>query len=183
MNGIIDTGIMLSNRDTGHPDRAEQARRLLMLLMETERAIYRDPDIASTYLNQAISLLTVTKHNKQNPCRPRGGLASWQISRVDKFITDNISSSIRTIELASLLRLSVSHFTHAFKQTTGTTPLIYIATIRIKAAQQFMLCSTHSLSDIALSHGFCDQAHFCRVFRRETGLSPQTWRRLYASNA
>ena len=183
MSGIIDTGIMLSNRDAGHPDRAEQARRLLMLLMETERAIYRDPDIASTYLNQAINLLTVTRHNKQTPCKPRGGLASWQMSRIDKFINNNISNSIRTIELASLLSLSSSHFTHAFKQTTGMTPLVYVAAMRVKAAQQFMLCSTRSLSDVALSHGFCDQAHFCRVFRRETGLSPQTLRKLYASNA
>lgn len=152
-----------------------------MLLMETEKTIHHDPDIASTYLNQAIGLLTVVKQNKQNPCKPRGGLARWQISRVDKFINDNISSSIRTIELALLLGLSVGHFTHAFKQTTGMTPLIYVATMRVKAAQQSMLCSTHSLSDVALSHGFCDQAHFCRVFRRETGLSPQTWRKLYAS--
>lgn len=183
MSESIDTGIMLSNSGVGRPGRAEQARRLLMLLVETERAIYRDPDIASTYLNQAISLLTVTRHNKHNPYKPRGGLASWQMSRVDRFINDNISSSIRTVELASLLSLSASHFTHAFKQTTGMTPLVYVATMRVKAAQQFMLCSMHSLSDVALSHGFCDQAHFCRVFRRETGLSPQTWRRLYASNA
>ncbi len=183
MSGSIDAGIMLSNSDVSRTERAEQARRLLTLLMEMERAIYRDPDIASTYLNQAISLLTATRYNKQNPHKPRGGLASWQISRVDKFINDNISNSIRTTELASLLSLSVSHFTHAFKQTTGMTPLIYVATMRVKAAQQFMLCSTRSLSDVALHHGFCDQAHFCRVFKRKTGLSPQTWRKIYASNA
>ncbi|MGM3390032.1 AraC family transcriptional regulator [Stutzerimonas stutzeri] len=183
MSGSIDTGIILSSSDVGSPDRAEQARRLLMLLMETEKAIYNDPGIASTYLNQAISLLAVTKHNKQNPYKPRGGLANWQISRVDKFINDNISNKIRTIELSSLLSLSVSHFTHAFKQTTGMTPSIYVASVRVKAAQQFMLSSTRSLSDVALSHGFCDQAHFCRVFRRKTGLSPKTWRKLYASNA
>ncbi|MDH1730179.1 helix-turn-helix domain-containing protein [Pseudomonas chengduensis] len=183
MSESIDTGIMLSHSDVGRPDRAEHARRLLILLMETERAIYHDPDIASTYLNQAISLLAVTRHNKQTPHKPRGGLASWQMSRIDKFINKNISNSIRTIELASLLSLSASHFTHAFKQTTGMTPLVYVAVMRVKAAQQFMLCSTRSLSDVALSHGFCDQAHFCRVFRRETGLSPQTWRKLYASNA
>ncbi|WP_313118473.1 AraC family transcriptional regulator [Ectopseudomonas guguanensis] len=182
MSESIDTGITLSAGDVGRPERAEQARRLLTLLMETERAIYRDPDIASTYLNQAISLLTVTRHNKTS-YKPRGGLASWQMSRIDKFINNNISNSIRTIELASLLSLSPSHFTHAFKQTTGMTPLVYVAAMRVKAAQQFMLCSTRSLSDVALSHGFCDQAHFCRVFRRETGLSPQTWRKLYASNA
>ena len=182
MSESIDTRITLSAGDVGRPERAEQARRLLTLLMETERAIYRDPDIASPYLNQAISLLTVTRHNKTS-YKPRGGLASWQMSRIDKFINNNISNSIRTIELASLLSLSPSHFTHAFKQTTGMTPLVYVAAMRVKAAQQFMLCSTRSLSDVALSHGFCDQAHFCRVFRRETGLSPQTWRKLYASNA
>lgn len=29
-----------------------------------------------------------------------------------------------------------------------------------------------------LNHSFCYQSHFCRVFKRETRLSPQIWRKL-----
>ncbi len=183
MNGRIDTEPSTNNNAAGRPVYAKQTRRLLMLLMETEKAIYRNPDIASTYIKQAISLLAAAKQNKQPSYKTRGGLARWQILRIDTFISENISNSIRKTKLASLLGLSVSHFSHAFKQTTGMTPSIYVAAARVKAAQQNMLRSEQSLCDVALSHGFCDQAHFCRVFRRETGLSPQTWRKLYTSQS
>jgi transcriptional regulator GlxA family with amidase domain len=40
-----------------------------------------------------------------------------------------------------------------------------------------MITSTHSLTDIALSVGFSDQAHLCRLFRQAFGESPSGWRR------
>lgn len=179
MNGSVSTGYSLDNTAFSGSDRLKQAKQLLTLLVETERTLHHDPDIASTYLNEAIALLAVGRQGGHSPHRNRGGLARWQISRIDEFINEHLDHCIRTTELASLLGLSVSHFSHAFKQTIEMTPLMYVTARRVEAARQYMLCSTHSLSDIALSHGFCDQSHFCRVFRRETGLSPQTWRKLH----
>lgn len=182
MNGDSSTGCSLDSTGFGGPDGLkQQTRQLLTLLIKMERTIHDDPDIASTYLYQAIVLLAADNQSGPSPHKHRGGLARWQVSRIDEFINKHIDHPIRTTELASLLGLSVSHFSHAFKQTTGMTPLMYVAAARVTAAQQDMLFSAQSLSDIALSHGFCDQSHFCRVFRRETGLSPQTWRKLHTA--
>lgn len=183
MNGSGSTGHSLGNAASSVPDRLKQARKLLALLMETERTLHHDPNIAATYLNEAIALLEADQQGRPLPYRNRGGLARWQIARIDEFINEHLDQCIRTTELASLLGLSVSHFSHAFKQTTGMTPLMYVTGKRVEATRQYMLCTTQSLSDIALSHGFCDQSHFCRVFRREMGLSPQAWRNLHAPNA
>lgn len=182
MNEHTSTGHLLDNTSSRGPDYLKQMRQLQALLMEAERTLQRDPDIASTYLNQAIDLLAVDNQSGPLSHRSRGGLARWQISRVDEYINEHLDHCIRTPELASLLGLSVSHFSHAFKQTTGMTPLMYVTAARVEAARQYMLCSAHSLSEIALSHGFCDQSHFCRVFRRETGLSPLTWRKLHTAS-
>lgn len=165
------------------PEHVKQVRQLLTLLMETEQTIHHDPDIALTYLNQAIALIAVDNQSKSSCYKHRGGLARWQVSRVDTFINKHIDQCIRTTELASLLGLSVSHFSHAFKQTTGMTPQRYVVAARLAATREYMLSSARSLSEIAHSHGFCDQSHFCRLFRRETGLSPQTWRKLHATSA
>lgn len=182
MNGDTSAGDLLDNTASRGPDCLKPTRQLLTLLMEAERAIRHDPDIASTCLNQAIDLLAIDRQCGSLPHRNRGGLARWQISRVDQYINEHLDHCIRTTELASLLGLSASHFSHAFKQMTGMAPMMYVTTARVEAARQYMLCSADSLSEIALSHGFCDQSHFCRVFRRETGLSPQAWRKLHTAN-
>jgi len=160
-----------------------QARRLLTLLTATQKAIRYDSSIASAYLTEAIALLPVEDHIDASQRKNKGGLASWQVTRIDKFIEKNIDQCIRTTELASLLGLSVSHFSHSFKKTTGATPLMYVAATRVEAARQHMLRSDEPLSEIALRHGFCDQSHFCRVFRRETGLAPLAWRKLHEAGA
>ncbi|WP_386084036.1 helix-turn-helix domain-containing protein [Vreelandella sp. F11] len=130
-------------------------------------------------LLRAISLLTADSDSKPSQNRITGRLARWQIARVNDFIDQHLGRCIRTIELASLLGLSTSYFSHLFKQTMGVTPLMYVTARRVEAAGQYMLSSECSLSEIALRYGFCDQSHLCRVFKRETGLSPQTWRKRY----
>ena len=75
--------------------------------MEAERAIDHDLDIAATYLNQAIALLTIENQNEGAQRIHRGGLARWQILRVNEFINEHLDQCIRTAELASLLGLSV----------------------------------------------------------------------------
>ena len=182
MNGSASTCYPVGSTSSCGHEWLKQNRQLLTLLTEAERAIDHDRDIVSTYLNQAIALLTIENQSEGAQRIHRGGLARWQVSRVNEFINAHLGHCIRTAELASILSLSVSHFSHAFKQTTGMTPLMYVTTRRVEAAERYMLCSAHSLSEIALTLGFCDQSHFCRVFRRETGLSPQAWRNLHAPN-
>jgi transcriptional regulator GlxA family with amidase domain len=48
---------------------------------------------------------------------------------------------------------------------------------RVHRAQGLMLTTTESLSQIAVQCGMADQAHFCKLFRRLVGESPNAWRR------
>ncbi len=105
------------------------------------------------------------------------GLVPWQARKVREFIDESLNSKIRLQDCAATVRLSTSHFSRAFKATFGTTVLDYIHRRRVERAQQLMLMSEQPLAQIALSCGFADQAHYCRVFRTMVGLSPNAWRR------
>jgi len=115
---------------------------------------------------------------RATPAGPAGhGLAPWQVRKVRAFIDASLDSKIRLQDCASQTRLSANHFSRAFKATFGTTVLDYIHRRRVERSQQLMLTSEQPLSQIALSCGFADQAHYCRVFRAVVGLSPNVWRR------
>lgn len=105
------------------------------------------------------------------------GLVPWQVRKVQEFIDASLDSKIRLQDCASRARLSANHFSRAFKATFGMTVLNYIHQRRVERAQQLMLISKRPMSQIALSCGFGDQAHYCRVFRAVVGLSPSAWRR------
>jgi AraC family transcriptional regulator len=116
------------------------------------------------------------------PIEPvRGGLAPWRIRRVTIHIEKNLGTAVRTKDLAALVELSTFHFCRAFRDSLGDSPHAYVTRRRIERAQNFMLTTNTSLSQIAMDCGLADQSHFNRLFRQFVGESPGAWRRARAT--
>jgi AraC family transcriptional regulator len=107
----------------------------------------------------------------------RGGLAPWQVRQVIRHIDASLASTLRTRDCAKISRLSASHFSRAFKVSFGETFARYISRRRTERAQEMMMMTDERLCQIALSCGFADQSHFTRVYHRQVGSSPASWRR------
>lgn len=65
----------------------------------------------------------------------------------------------------------------AFRQHYQQSVAEYVRTLRIRDACRALTESDRSLAEIAAEAGFCDQAHFTRVFRRLIGIPPGQFRR------
>jgi|ERR1700730_9291356 AraC family transcriptional regulator len=111
----------------------------------------------------------------------RGGLAPWQIHRLTAHILANLDTTLRTRDLAALVRLSPFHFCRAFRDSLGDSPHGYVMRRRMERAQGLMLSTGASLAQIAADCGLADQAHFSKLFRRFAGESPGAWRRARAT--
>ena len=109
----------------------------------------------------------------------RGGLAPWQERRAKELISANLYGEISLAELARECGLSTSHFSRAFRQTTGASPHQWLLHRRIDNAKQLLRNREATLSEVALNCGFADQSHFTRVFTKLSGTGPGRWRRLH----
>lgn len=125
----------------------------------------------------ALALIIDVMKLAKAPGRKRSRLAGWQLRRATDFIEENCLRNIRLEEIASLIGLSQSHFSHAFKASTGIAPHQWQVNARLRNAKQLILKGEHSLTEIAAETGFADQAHFTRVFRKNFGTTPAHWQK------
>ncbi|MDU0362377.1 AraC family transcriptional regulator [Rhizobium sp. 25PS6] len=121
-------------------------------------------------------IIDVLKIAKAMP-RKRSKLAGWQLRRATEFIEENCLRNIRLEELAGLTGLSQSHFSHAFKASTGIAPHQWQTNARLDRAKRLLVESENALTAIAAETGFADQAHFTRVFRKHVGITPASWKK------
>jgi AraC-like DNA-binding protein len=114
---------------------------------------------------------------RPNSIGRRGGLAAWQERRAKDILAANLDGAVTLADVAQECRLSISHFSRAFRQSTGVAPHGWLLNRRVELAKDLLRDRESSLSDIALRCGFADQSHFTRVFTRRAGVSPGAWRR------
>ncbi len=152
------------------------------LLLRALNCIQDDESVAIDLVRKASALLQPTKHRTE----PRqayggGGLAAWQVTKVQAFILDRIEGAILLSQLAAVAKLSASYFSVAFKASFGLPPHAYVMKCRVEHAKELILDTDLPLCEIALNAGLADQAHLCRVFKRFTGMTPSAWRRIKLS--
>src|ERR1700748_2679046 len=154
------------------------ANSLAGLLENARRELDHDREAAKASLVTASHILQaeIERCSGANGST-RGGLAAWQIVRVQAYIDKNLHRTIHIRDLSAVARRSKAHFSRKFKLAVGESPHAYVGRRRLERACHLMITSAASLSEIALSAGFSDQAHLCRLFRQAFGQSPASWRR------
>jgi AraC-like DNA-binding protein len=108
---------------------------------------------------------------------PKGGLAPWQERRAKEMLASKLDGDQSLQDIAASCGLSVSHFSRAFRQSTGLPPHRWLLRHRIEIAKELMENRKRSLAEIAVKAGFADQSHLTSVFSRQVGASPGAWRR------
>jgi AraC family transcriptional regulator len=154
------------------------ATNVFELLETAKRELERDSEAAKESLATASSILQseIERRSRAKGARS-GALAAWQIARVRAFIDENLHRSIHAEQLSAVAQRSTSHFSRSFKRVFGEPPHAYVVRRRLERAYHLMITSEASLSEIALSVGFSDQAHLSRLFKQAFGQSPSSWRR------
>lgn len=93
-------------------------------------------------------------------------------------LKNSINSNISESTLAENLQYSPRHIRRRFKEVTGVTPHEYHRMLRVEMVIKELLRPADDITDwakFAYRHGYYDQSHFYRNFKKFTGFTPETF--------
>ncbi|WP_430623480.1 GlxA family transcriptional regulator [Lentzea sp. JNUCC 0626] len=102
---------------------------------------------------------------------PLTELFEWVSKRFDQTITVE--------DLARQANMSSRHLARLFRAVTGTTPLQWLHTQRIRRAQELLEMTDDSVDQIAEASGMGTATTLRRHFHRTVGVPPDTYRRTF----
>lgn len=100
---------------------------------------------------------------------------SESVNYIQEYYTEDISLPL----LASHSGLSPKYFGQLFKEQTGMAVREYLTEVRIRNARHLLSHTDNTLEQIAADTGFQDKFYFTKVFKRQTGITPGKYRKLY----
>lgn len=104
---------------------------------------------------------------------PLTDLLPWAVERLDQPLTVE--------DLARRARMSSRNLGRHFRAATGTTPLQWLLTQRIRRAQELLEATDDSVDAIAEATGMGTATTLRRHFNRTVGVPPDTYRRTFRS--
>jgi AraC family transcriptional regulator len=170
------------NRDTLYVPRILFEDSILWKTASKLKHIIEKGFVRTDYLEAVAQvLLHELPRSEQNPvCArqlSRGGLATWQMHAVTKYLEQHLSEQISLAMLARITRLSEQHFCRSFKKSFGVPPHQFHVQRRVESAKRLLADRSNSITDIALGLGYSQTSAFSVAFRKTTGQSPREFRR------
>jgi len=93
------------------------------------------------------------------------------VKRTKDYLLERLDENVSFSDLSSLTELSGYHLLKVFKAEVGIPPHVFQLQARVQRAKD-LLQSGWSIAYVASSLGFADQAHFTRIFKRYTLVTP-----------
>lgn len=103
---------------------------------------------------------------------------TW-LQKAKELLHDRFSQTVTLGQIAEAVGVHPVHLSRTFRERYYCSFGDYQRGLRIEHSCKLLKATKRSLVDIALSSGFSDQAHFSRVFKRFTGMTPAEFRQLF----
>lgn len=97
------------------------------------------------------------------------------------YIDSSFMNPITSGEMAEVCKMSPNHFSKAFFNYFGQTPIEFLNTYRLERACVLIINTTSSITDIACSCGFYDASYFVKVFKKYKGMTPKKYRNMFTT--
>lgn len=187
VDGVVVGYLLLSHIVQGADEAAEwqRARELCAGYGIPEDALHKAycqlPRTPYSRLQAACDLLSLSA---QALCRVHMArlLPGSPQETLNRFLTDHMGEEdLSSQRICAALGMGRTALYRLAKETYGCGVKEYLRTLRIRRAVELLMTTDLTNSEICQQIGIADYNYFFRVFRKETGLTPQAYRRQSAA--
>jgi AraC family transcriptional regulator, melibiose operon regulatory protein len=107
---------------------------------------------------------------------PLTGPAPTRVERLAQLLAQRHTEALKVTDLAAAIGLHPKYAMHLFKRVFGTTLRRHLERQRLATARTLLVTTSSPVLRVAMDAGFGSLSRFNEVFRRETGVSPRTYR-------
>ena len=156
--------------------RADELARWLRTEVNLQLQGWEDVALANL-----LSLLTLVKRNGTGGGMSVGGATrtrkSGLVGEVCAHVRNNLAEPLSLGEVGALFQVTPEHLTRSFRRQLGVSFHRYVLAARVAwAKEQLRNRPEASVTDIAFECGFVSSAHFGKVFKQHTLMTPSRFR-------
>ncbi|MEK5096325.1 MULTISPECIES: AraC family ligand binding domain-containing protein [Bacillus] len=103
---------------------------------------------------------------------------SDEVKTVCGYLEEHYTENIKLDDLSGLTGWSKYHLLRSFTKQKGISPYSYLETVRINQAKKLLEQGVKPI-DAAFQTGFSDQSHLTKFFKRQVGLTPKQYMKIF----
>ncbi|WP_407889845.1 helix-turn-helix domain-containing protein [Levilactobacillus sp. N40-8-2] len=102
-----------------------------------------------------------------------------KFDEIERYIADHIHERLSITDIAQKFSITPEYLTTLFQKSEYMSTIHYIHFLKISGAKDLLIRTTMSVKQVALYFGFTNIKYFYRLFKKETGITPSEYRRLF----
>jgi len=159
------------------PQISHSVQKVVTLLLE-----FSDTDLFDGYLYELTKECFDQSWQWTPTARPFANefsmFTDFRVRKSMKLMSEHLGTDLELNEIARESGLSRPHFYKLFRKQTGITPNLFMNTLRMERAIEWLSESDKSITDIGYDLGFSCQSGFSRFFSTNVGMPPTDYRRV-----
>jgi AraC family cel operon transcriptional repressor len=157
-----------------NPFTSSEVRRLLRkMLFEQQRRDALAHLAVKIHLQEMFLLLA-----RMNQPFRADDANSLRAEKIREYIDTHYFERLSAKDIADKLGVGIRQVNNIFKEQYGTTPMQYLAEVRIDVAKRLLIESDHDIASICFEVGYETLSTFYRTFKNIVKMSPNRYRQL-----
>jgi AraC-like DNA-binding protein len=124
-----------------------------------------------------VAALILALCERADPSAGEGLVEEGHAARARRIIAERYRDLGRLEEVADELGIGHDHLRHLFRAAYGISLVGWLTEVRLARARELLTRTPLPLAEVARQVGWPNERYLCGVFRRNTGMTPTTWRR------